>query len=195
MWRDDHIGDAVGAIFLGIADDAAKRLAEYFGQKVRVVSVEIVHNQARVEIACVRMTAESDQLVTTAKEVRAKGLLRNAQSLFEEALALDPLNPDALLGLALLLAEGKQFPRSLALLKLAREAGGDRAEVLHGLAGVSLKLEQPGAATGYLRRAVELSPDDLTIRRSLAALEPKAPGDPQPAVASDVSPRNNRGAY
>ena len=139
MWRDDHIGDAVGAIFLGIADDAAKRLAEYFGQKVRVVSVEIVHNQARVEIACVRMTAESDQLVTTAKEVRAKGLLRNAQSLFEEALALDPLNPDALLGLALLLAEGKQFPRSLALLKLAREAGGDRAEVLHGSAGVSLK--------------------------------------------------------
>jgi tetratricopeptide (TPR) repeat protein len=196
MWRDDHIGDPVGAIFLGQVDDAQKRLADYFGDKVSVARLEIVQNQAHIDLDCFRFVDESNQLVTAAKDVRAKGLTRNAESLFREALALDPLNSEALLGLGSLLADRRDYAGALATLKRAREAAGDRPDILQALAGVSLKLDHPGVSIGYMKRAAELAPNDPAIRRALAALEPKVPEESKPSKPTPtpiVLTRDRRG--
>src|SRR5271157_5478151 len=95
MWRDDHIGDPVGAIFLGVVGDATARLAAYFGDKIRILKVDLVHNQAHIEVECVRLPDESNRLVATANDLSSKGMPRGARAMFSEALALDPLNPDA----------------------------------------------------------------------------------------------------
>ena len=191
MWRDDHIGDPVGAIFLGVDEDACRRLAEYFGHKIHVIRAEVVHNRAQVEVDCVRLAAESYQLVTAANEVRAKGLIQNAASLFREAIVLDPLNADAMLGLGLLLADRKEHARAFAILRRAREAGGERADLLQALAGVSVELGNPRAALAYLQRAAEVAPNDPKIRRAIGALEPRPPEDPDPPRLTAV-PRNRR---
>jgi tetratricopeptide (TPR) repeat protein len=191
MWRDDHIGDPVGAIFLGVDEDARPRLAEYFGPKIHVIRAEVVHNRAQVEVDCVRLAAESNQLVTAANEVRAKGLIQNADSLFREAIVLDPLNADAMLGLGLLLANRKEHAKAFAILRRAREAGGERPDLLQALAGVSVELGNPRAALTYLQRAAEVAPNDPKIRRAIASLEPKPPEDPDTPHLTAV-PRNRR---
>ncbi len=191
MWRDDHIGDPVGAIFLGVDEDPRARLAEYFGDKIRVLDAQVVHNRAQVEVECFRLETESNQLVAAANDVRAKGLLQNADSLFREALALDPLNADALLGLGQLLADRKEHARAFATLRRAREAGPERPDLLQALACVSVELGNPRGALAYLQRAAELAPNDPKIRRAIASLEPKPPEDPDAPHLSAV-PRNRR---
>jgi len=192
MWRDDHIGDPLGAIFLGLDEDPRLRLTEYFGDKIRVLTAHVVHNRAHVEVECVRLAAESNQLVATASDARAKGLLQSAESLFREALTLDPLNADALAQLGLLLADRKQFTLALATLRRARECGAERPDLLQSLAGVSVELGNINAALDYLQRAAELAPNDPKIRRAIAALEPKPADDPDPPHLSAV--RRNRRA-
>ncbi len=191
MWRDDHIGDPVGAIFLGVDEDPRARLAEYFGDKIRVLDAQVVHNRAQVEVECFRLETESNQLVAAANDVRAKGLLQNADSLFREALALDPLNADALLGLGQLLADRKEHARAFATLRRAREVGAERPDLLQALAGVSVELGNPRGALAYLQRAAELAPNDPKIRRAIASLEPKSPEDPDTPHLAAV-PRNRR---
>ncbi len=191
MWRDDHIGDPAGAIFLGLDHDTRRRLVEYFGARVRILAVEVVHNQAHVDVEYVRLAGESDQLVTAAAEFRAKGLLKNAHAMLLESLALDPLNPDAFLALGVMLAERKDYPAALDHLRRAREAAGDRADILHALAGVSIQLDRVAAAIGYLQRAAELAPNDPAIRRALAAIDPRPAADSD-APSDDALTRNRR---
>ncbi len=192
MWRDDHIGDPVGAIFLGIDEDARLRLAEYFGAKIHVREAQLMHNRAYVEVECERLASESNQLAAAAADARAKGLLQSAESLFREAIVLDPLNADALAQLGLLLADRKQPVLALATLRRARECGPERADLLQSLAGVSVELGNINAALDYLQRAAELAPNDPKIRRAIAALEPKPADDSDPPHLSAV--RRNRRA-
>jgi len=69
----------------------------------------------------------------------------------------------------------KRDPSALAALKRAREAGGDTVAVLQALSQMSLASDQPVNALGYLQRAAEIAPNDPSIRRAIATLEPKPP--------------------
>ncbi len=44
IFRDDHIGDRIGAIFLGLEDgerEVARRVREYLGGKARILKIEL----------------------------------------------------------------------------------------------------------------------------------------------------------
>lgn len=194
MWREDHIGDPVGHIFLDpTAAESIRRLKRYFGEKVRLLKIELVGNKAHIEVECMRLEDESNRLVAAANDLRAKGMLRNARSLFNEALALDPINADALLGLGLLFAEQKDHAGAFAMLKRARETGGDAVNLLQALARLSLKLDRPGHAVGYLERAAELAPNDPAIRRALATLGTKPDAAGSAPGPGDLLSRDRRG--
>jgi tetratricopeptide (TPR) repeat protein len=153
--RDDHNGDPIGGIFLDpdaiSRDELMRRMAQYLGPRVVVLEAELGREQIELRCDAPRHPEASVQLAAAANDLRIKGAPRNAQSLFAEALALDPFNGEAMLGLAQVHIAREQWPQALATLKRAR---------------------------GYLERALELAPNNPELRRALKALGPEVP---QPA--------------
>jgi tetratricopeptide (TPR) repeat protein len=193
MRREDHIGDPLGALFLGTTDDAARRLAEYFGEKVAILKLEIVENELQVEIECYRFPDESTRMLAAGIELQAKGLLRAARTTFSEALVLDPLNPEALLALAMMHSRQKDYNTALLMLKRALVTGGDRVDVLRALADLCVETDQAAVAIGYLKRAAELAPDDESLRTAMAQLQlatPETPGASEAAASGPPDPTN-----
>jgi len=179
--RDDHIGDLLGAIFLDVSaqheDAIMARLAEYLGQRVRIVKAEISSDRAEVEVDVKAWEEEANRLAATAKDLNQKGARRNAQSLYRESLELDPLNAAAAAGLGALLAESKQYTEAMAVLKFACEAGPPNAPVLLALAQVCIQTDRTASAIAYLERAFEIEPSNFGVRRALTELgrKPKTP--------------------
>jgi tetratricopeptide (TPR) repeat protein len=172
--REDHIGDGLGFIFLenepGDHDAIIDRLREYLGPRIRILKAEIGAERIEVEAGGRRFCLEAARMAEAGEDLRCKGATRNAIAHFKEALALDPLNLIALCGLGALLAAREDFSGAFRMLCKAREAGGDRAEVLHELGRVAAAMGRIATALVYLERACELAPDDLAIRRTLADL-------------------------
>lgn len=174
IMRDDHIGDLLGAIFLDVSaqheDAIMARLAEYLGQRVRIVKAEISSDRAEVDVEVKAWEEEANRLAATAKDLNQKGARRNAQSLYREALELDPLNVAAAAGLGTLLAEIEQYAEALTVLKFACEAGPPNAALLLALAQVCIKTERTASAIAYLERAYEIEPANFGVRRALTEL-------------------------
>ena len=128
------------------------------------------------------MPEESSRLAA-ALDLRLKGARRNAEPLFREALELDPLNLDAMIGLGTLLAELQRYDAALKTLRRAREIAGDLADLLRALGEVCVHLERFPSAIAYFQRALELRPNDAVSRRALIALGRKPPplAEPPPA--------------
>ncbi len=189
--RDDHVGDALGLLFLeaggGDHDTIIERLREYLGARIRILRAEVSAEQIEVEVSVRRLPAEATQLAMAADALARTGALRNARSLFKEALEIDPLNVAALRGLAVLLVRGEDWTGALRMLCRAREAGGDNAELLHELGRVAAAAERTAAAVAYLERACELAPDNFAIRRTLADLgrKPRATRQAKARVAAN----------
>ncbi len=185
IMRDDHIGDLLGAIFLDVSarheDSIMARLSEYLGKRVRIVKAEITNDRAEVEVEIKAWEEEGDRLAAHATDLKQKGARRNAQSLFREALELDPLNVAAASGLGALLAEQEKYDEALAMLKLACEAGPPSAATLLALGRICIKTERTASAITYLERAFEIEPSNFGVRRALTELgrKPK-PGGRQP---------------
>ncbi|MGH8011567.1 MAG: tetratricopeptide repeat protein [Candidatus Binataceae bacterium] len=179
--RDDHIGDAIGAIFLdpaGVGEDTiVARLSEYLGPRVRMLRATVSSERAEVQVELKALVEEANRLAAAAADLRSKGARRNAASLFKEVLELDPLNARAAAGLGTLLADRENYSEALAMLRRARECGGDSVELMHALGRVCLKLERTASAIVYLERAFELDPANFGVRRTLAELgrKPKPP--------------------
>jgi tetratricopeptide (TPR) repeat protein len=172
--REDHIGDALGFIFLeasgGDHDTIVERLREYLGPRIRILKAEIGAERIEIEAGGRRFPVEAARLAEAAQGLRRKGASRNAIAHFKEALALDPLNVMALRGMGALLAAGEDYSAAFRVLCKAREASGDGAEVLHDLGRAAAGMGRVATAIMYLERACELAPDDLAIRRALADL-------------------------
>ena len=185
IMRDDHIGDLLGAIFLDVSAQHEEaimvRLAEYLGQRVRIVKAEISSDRAEVDVEVKAWEEEANRLAATAKDLNQKGARRNAQSLYREALELDPLNVAAAAGLGTLLAGIEQYPEALTVLKFACEAGSPNAAVLLVLAQVCLKTERTASAIAYLERAHEIEPANFGVRRALTELGRKPKPSPRPS--------------
>ena len=191
LLRDDHIGDPVGAIFLGLSleneDGILDRLRDYLGNRVRVLKAEITSDRAEVDIEVQALADEANRLAAAAMDLSRKGGRRNAMALFRQALELDPLNRDACHGLGLLLADLNQHGEALAMLRLARESGPESADLLHALGRVCIKADRTASAITYLERGFEIDPGHFGVRRALTELgrKPKPPQRPR----SSLSPR------
>jgi tetratricopeptide (TPR) repeat protein len=197
LLRDDHIGDAVGAIFLdpsaANADAIITRLREYLGKMVRVISAELTTDRAEVEVEVRALTDEASRLAAAAADLSRKGGRRNALSLYRQALELDPLNRDACQGLGLLLADSKNYRDALAMLKLARESGPETVELLHALGRVCMQADRTSSAISYLEKGFELDPSHFGVRRALSELgrKPKPPSRLQNQAPSAVPAKPN----
>lgn len=182
--RDDHIGDALGMMFLDPAaeneDSILERLCDYLGHRLRVVKAELTSQRAEVEVELQALVDEAARLAATAHDLRQKGARRNALALFREALELDPLNRDAAMGLGLMLAEAEQYADALKMIKRARESGPDDPNLLYEMGRLCAKLERTASAIAYLERAVELDPSHFGARRALTEMGHK----PKPAQRS-----------
>lgn len=182
--RDDHIGDALGMMFLDPAaeneNSILERLCDYLGSRLRVVKAELTSERAEVEVELQALVDEAARLAATAHDLRRKGARRNALALFREALELDPLSRDAALGLGLMLADAEQYADALKMMKRARESGADDPNLLYEMGRVCAKLERTASAIIYLERAVELDPSHFGARRALSEMGRK----PKPAQRS-----------
>jgi tetratricopeptide (TPR) repeat protein len=185
IMRDDHIGDSLGAIFLDVAahkeDSIMARLGEYLGKRVRILKAEISNDRAEVDVEVKAWEEEGSRLAALATDLDKKGARRNAQSLFREALELDPLNVAAASGLGTLLARLERHDEALAVLKLACEAGPPNAATLLALGQVCIKTQRTASAITYLERAFEIEPSNFGVRRALTELGRKPKPLPRPA--------------
>jgi tetratricopeptide (TPR) repeat protein len=171
--REDHIGDALGFIFLEAGGDHGAiidRLREYLGPRIRIVKAEVGADTVVVEIAARRLPEEGARMAEAAEGLRRKGASRSAFAAFKEALALDPLNVMALRGMGALLSGREDHSAAFRTLCRAREAGGDTADVLHEMGRASAAMGRIATALVYLERACELAPDNFAVRRTLAEL-------------------------
>jgi len=186
LWREDHIGDAVGGIFLDDegqgTDEAFKRLGAYLGRKIRILKIELMRDRLTAEVDSLGLPEESSRLAAAALDLRQKGARRNAEPLYRQSLELDPLNVEAIIGLAMLLVDLQQYDGALKMLRRAREIGGEAAEVMRSLGEVCIQMERVPSAIGYFQRAYELAPNDSISRRALIALGriPAPPASPPP---------------
>ena len=193
LLRDDHIGDAVGAIFLNpspeYADAVISRLRDYLGQRVRVISAELTAKHVEVEVEVRALAEEANRLAAAAADLGRKGGRRNAISLYRQALELDPLNRDARQGLGLLLADLNCCSEALAMLRLARESGPETVELLHALGRVCMQADRKASAISYLQKGFELDPSHFGVRRALGELgrKPKPSQRPHNNALSSVS--------
>ena len=181
LLRDDHVGDAVGAIFLDPslenADAIITRLRDYLGQRVRVINAELTAERVEVEVEVRALAEEANRLAAAAADLGRKGGRRSAMALFRQALELDPLNRDARQGLGMLLADLKCYREAMAMLKLARESGPETVELLHALGRVCMLADRIASAISYLEKGFELDPSHFGVRRALGELDrkPKLP--------------------
>ncbi len=172
---EDHLADALGAIFLLEAeragDAAIEKLRDYLGARTRVLKATISRDRVEVEVESTGLREEADRLVAAAAGLSARGLYRLAEPALREALKLDPLNPRALRELGKALHECEEFSAAIAILVRAREtAGVDDAELLAMLGACCVKVERNAAAAVYFEHALELEPRHFAARRALIAL-------------------------
>ena len=181
IFRDDHIGDRIGAIFLGLEDgerEVARRVREYLGGKARILKIELGRDRATVEVEASVFTEESTRLAAAAADLNRKGAPRNAIAMFKQALELDPLAGETLYEMGLALLDIEQTAQALGALRRAREILGDSVGLLRSLARVCVAMERVPTAVGYLERALDLEPGNRAVQRELLALGRRPPPTP-----------------
>jgi tetratricopeptide (TPR) repeat protein len=186
--RGDHIGDPLGLVFLDdpdtISDPIVEKLRAYFGPRVRLLKADITHDAITVEVESHGWREESNRLAAAADDLHKKGARRNALEMYREALAIDPLNGEAMLGLGMALARSDKFSEALAALRRAREFfGKDNVEVLLAMARCAARLQRTATAIDYLEIAYEVDPRNFMVRRALRALG-REPARTTPASAA-----------
>jgi len=190
--REDHIGDALGLAFLEAPESAGEailaRVRAYLGAKLRILKAEISRDRIEVEVESRGWPEEAARLAAAARDLSEKGARRNAESMFREAIAIDPLNPDAMAGLGLAMAARERDLEALETLRRAREFGANLAEVLIAMAQCASRLDRRTAALGYLAQALEIDPKNFAARRTMKALG----RNPQPAPAPEAASRTKR---
>ncbi len=181
IFRDDHIGDPIGAIFLDLDDsqgEVARRVRQYLGGKARILKIELGRDRATVEVEASIFTEESIRLAAAAADLNRKGAPRNSISMFKQALELDPLAGQTLYDMGLALLELKKPAEALGALRRAREILGDSVGLLRSLARACVAMERVPTAVGYLERALDLEPGNRAVQRELLALGRRPPPTP-----------------
>jgi len=188
--RNDHVGDPVGMAFLESpetnGDAVLARLREYLGDKLKLVKAEVSHGEITVEVESRGWTEEGARMAAAARDLYQKGARRGALSMYRDALELDPLNAEAILGLGFALAEQEKYAEAFAALKRAREFGADGIELLIAMGRCAVGLKRGANAIAYYEEALKIEPRNFVARRALRALghKPATPGKEAAAVRS-----------
>jgi len=188
--RNDHVGDPVGMAFLESpetnGDAVLARLREYLGDKLKLVKAEVSHGEITVEVESRGWTEEGARMAAAARDLYQKGARRAALSMYRDALELDPLNAEAILGLGFALAKQEKYAEAFAALKRAREFGADGIELLIAMGRCAVGLERGANAIAYYEEALKIEPRNFVARRALRALghKPATPGKEAAAVRS-----------
>jgi tetratricopeptide (TPR) repeat protein len=99
----------------------------------------------------------------------------DAISLLERALRIDPGNVDARVNLGSAFARSGRFLEAAAEFELAFEHGRETTEMCNAAAAARAQGGDLGAAAEWIRRSLDLDPDQPKIRRTLAQIEARKP--------------------
>jgi tetratricopeptide (TPR) repeat protein len=188
--RDDHIGEPIGAVFLDLEggdSEVARRVREYLGGRVHIFRIELRRDRVLVELEPSPFAEEANRLGTAASDLARKGAPRNALSMFDQALELDPLSGTAWHELGVTLLDLKKPGEALRALRRAREVLGDSADLLRSMARACVMTDRNHTAIDYLERALELEPANRAVRRDLMALGRRQLPAPVPVQNQAVS--------
>jgi tetratricopeptide (TPR) repeat protein len=194
---DDHLGDSLGVLFLlepaELGDAVIDKLREYLGSKIQLIKADVSRDKIEVEVERVAHCDESDQLVEAAAGLRRNRLYRSAESMLNDALKLDPLNPRAMIAMGEVYQASEKYSEAVAMLIRAREASpNDTAELFATIGACCLKAERRAAAIAYLERAVSLDPRQFSARRALIALGRKPVIAPPKREPVDSAPAQRK---
>jgi tetratricopeptide (TPR) repeat protein len=118
-------------------------------------------------------------------------LVDSARKRYQRALAADPKNTDAQVGLARLYAQAGEKDRAVATLQAAVKAHPKDADLAHKLAGIQVKFEDWAGAAGSCKQALALDPENRTYLKTLGYCQAHA-GEWDPAF--DTLTRGDEGA-
>jgi lipopolysaccharide biosynthesis regulator YciM len=169
------------------AVDAYLGLARLWRQRGEVGRAIRIHQNLLL-----RLDAESDTgrrvLLDLAADFRLGGFLRRAIAAYEEALAHEPRNPEALRALVALLAEARDHPRAIEMARRlarveGRDASGEEARLRVEMAEAAVAEGRSRDARRALKQA--LRKDRACVRAwcLLGALEAER-GKPRAALAA-----------
>src|SRR5262245_27807667 len=178
IYRDDHIGDAIGLVFLeppeSAGDAILTRLRRYLGPKVRIIKAEVARDAIEVEFHVHRWPEEAARLADAAGALREKGARRNALEMYREALEIDSVSAKAMEGYGMTLAQLGRDTEALDALKYARELGAAGADLLLTMMNSASRLGRWSAAIRYASELLKLEPRNIAARRVLKAMRKSA---------------------
>lgn len=197
--REDHLEDALGALFFEPAEGneahILERLRDYLAPHVSLLRAEIGSKQMTVEVEAQCFGEESARLAAEAEKLWSSRGRRAALAMIKDAMALDALNQRAAATLGTFLLDSGAPGEALAALRRAREMGPESADLLRHLARACLALERKSSAVAYLRAAIAIAPQDFPVLRMLDQLGYRRPrrdaaGAGEVAAESASPPRN-----
>jgi tetratricopeptide (TPR) repeat protein len=177
--REDHLEDAVGAIFFAPPEGShnliLERLRDYLGPQVTMLRAEIASRQMTIELQAQCFSEESERLVVEAEKLWSAGGRRAALAMIRDAAALDAFSQRAATTLGIFLIDSDAPDQALAPLRRARELGPESAEVLRHLARACLALGRKSSALSYLKEVIAIAPQDFPALRMLDELGYRKP--------------------
>jgi tetratricopeptide (TPR) repeat protein len=190
--REDHIGDPIGLVFLESPetqpDAVLERLGAYLGVKIKLLKAEVGHDEITVEVEARGWPEEGARMAAAARDLHRKGGRKAALTMYRDAVDLDPVNTDAVLGLGLAMAEQDKFADALTMLKRARELGATGTELLLAMGRCAAQLDRSATAIGYYEQVLKIVPRNFIARRALRALGK----DPAPVTKAATGTRTSR---
>ncbi len=113
-----------------------------------------------------RFPASADPLVAQAVALAGAGDQTQAAAALESAVALQPTHRVALVMLAELRLERREYPQAAATLELARKVKPDDLRLLMALADAYVRSGEPARAVPVLEHALAVAPEDVPAWRA-----------------------------
>lgn len=149
-----------------------------FYQGVCTYRTQQYHAAVRAFQTCIVLSTDAPETahcyVNRALAETALGEEEHALRDYDQALALDPNLPAALLNRGILHLQRKQYPAALADMSKALASGADPAATHFNLARVYLAQKNSAEATLHLRQALQATPDHREATELLRRLEKKS---------------------
>jgi Tetratricopeptide repeat/Cytochrome c554 and c-prime len=121
------------------------------------------------------LTEDKDALVALGVIVEGRGDLKQAQELFQEVLARDPLNLIAISNLGTLLAKSGNLQAAISLWRPAFEQNEDVVGLAKNLARVECAAGDAAAARATLEKTLQYSPGLRDVRQLMTQLQDCTP--------------------
>jgi putative PEP-CTERM system TPR-repeat lipoprotein len=155
--------------------DTIKRFPQSMQTRVNLARVLVVQNNPKeaeqlLNEVLEREPTNAEALNAMIPVLLSEGETQRAVAVTETAHGADPLNPSVTVALANLLIHANETKKALALVDANLKDRATNTELLAMRARLQLILGQPAAARDSYRQILDLEPNNLDIRRSMANL-------------------------